>query len=88
MVTTLPSIHNFMDIVYWNCRNVEPTLRNFGCALLDFICSNKPCVLILAETRIHSSCLTKFLTDISFDCMVCSEAQGFVGAYWCSEIRQ
>lgn len=71
-----------MKVFYWNCRGAS--FKEFRHALLDIIQTNKPSILILAETRtrVHSSKFYKFFSNNQYDQMVCSEAQGFADSLW------
>lgn len=69
-----------MKIVYWNCRGAG--FDDFRGALIDLIQSTNPSLLILSESRVHSSCLHRLFQNHEFDKIICSEARGFANGLW------
>lgn len=66
-----------ISTLVWNFRGVGA--RNTRIHLMEMLKIHKPRILILLETKIHSSKIKNFLEKLGFSDMMAVKPLGFVG---------
>lgn len=71
-----------IKVLSWNCTGAKskPLHIYFG----DIIQIHNPTILVLLETKVHSSiCIDDILKLSTLNKFVCAEVQSFVSEIWC-----